>query len=441
MKPTNFSGEFSEFTHKKTFKPSETSFWPAFCLSLFEGLNRLRGLTEEIFKVWEKVFESLEKAKRLDRKNKLGQFEVVLRRLKEADKVSGKGIVEEMFNGKVNIVKGGKGLACGCMENEAEIIVNDQISVEAVMKGFSSALGIHIICFTDKKYRLFKCEEKGPIVFLYNQSGSFSVVYHYSVKYFDEKNEIFSVDFKKFPFFYSPNSKLELRLVKEPESIPMRFLEISNLLAYNVKPLDFNARNDLKQIIGTLKSCCPELKEKLEELYGKIISYCKHKGKEYTPVCLQSHCASCLMDAILESNGNPVICSCNVELSKADVLYLSGQSPDPNNNCRVLNKPVAPEKVKKRSSFINTNKLPAIRQNTLCLSCKKQVRSQDFIGIYCSQHQVCLDCRASSVLKGLEKCPICNRDYTIEELTILKMRNKSIDLTSSVLTKGLPSLY
>lgn len=441
MKPTKFSGEFSEFTYKTCFKPSETSFWSAFCLSLFEGLNRLKGLTEEIFCVWQKVFKSLEEAKKQNRKSKLGQFEEVLRRLKEADKITGKGIIEEMFNGGVNIVKGGKGLACGCMENEAEMILNDQISVEAVMKGFSLGLGIHIICFTDKKYRLFKCDEKGPIMFLYNKSGGFSVVYHYSVKYFDEKNEIFSVDFKKFPFFYSPNSKLELKLVKESDSIPMRFIEISNLLAYNIKPLDFNDRNDLKLIIMTLKSCCPELKEKFEELYGKIISICKHKGKEYTPVCLQRHCAICLMDAILESNESSVFCSCNVELSKADVLFLSGQLPDPNNNCRVLNKPVAHEKVKNRSSFINTNKLPAIRQYTFCFCCKMQGRGQEFVGIYCSQHQVCLDCRANSVLKGFEKCPICKRDYTMEELTILKMRNKSIDLTSSVLAKGSPTLY
>lgn len=441
MEPTNFSGEFSEFTHKTIIEPAEISFWGAFCLGLLEGLNRLKGLTEEIFIIWEKIFEKLEKGKELNGIKSVTRFEDGLRMLKEVDKTSGKGIIEELFVGRVDVVKATKLIACGCMETENEIIANDQISIEAVMKGFSLALGIHIICFTDKKYRLFKCSSQGPIIFLHNKNDQYSVLYHYSAKYLDEKTEIAFVDFKNFPFFYNPNSKLELRLIKETDSIPNKFIEIGNLLAYNLKPLNVNSRNDIKQIINNLKIICPEFKDKLEDLYNKIVEVCDHKAKEYVPVCLQSHCAICLMDTILESNGNSVLCPCNVELSKADILFLSGQSSNPNNTCRLVTIPHAPEKRKNRNSFINSYKLPAIRLNTFCNCCKKQMKSENFVGIYCSQHQVCLNCRASSVLKGIEKCPICKRTYSIEEITILKMRNNSIDLTSSVLTNTLPSLH
>ena len=363
-------------------------------------------------------------------------------------------MLQNCYTSKSNsipLITGFKMLICSCINQDYKLIMNDSLNHQIILTEIVKKISIHIIHIEDISYTLYKYRNIAPIVYIYSNNSHYGLIYHLSIKYLDEKTDSFGIDFRSFPFLYNPSKKFSLKIGAVTNSTNTNFLDIISILVQNLKPLDSASKSDLLMHVNSLKTLCPDIQGKVQELYDKAISQCGHQGREYTPVCLQSHCMDCLMDAILDSKGDNTLCPCGIPLDESDLKFLTSDTLELSNEYLTeQNSSLSPVRINEEKILTKKNsikrrrpsassvlqKLPAITNNIPCSMCRKQLNKDSFAGVKCQGHSICLQCRFKRFRRGGEQCPICNRFYNNEEISAIKVLNNSIDLASSFLNTG-----
>lgn len=453
---TRFEGELEEFTHKAMLEPLSSSFFAALGLGLLETLVRMKAKSFLTESAWKGIIEKYsligELAKDLRMTEVYEDFKGFLKDLRKVDRKSAWKMLE-MASGfspsQIHLEQGVKLLVCACIDQDYKLIMNGTLNKNLILLEFTKKISVHIVHIENNAYTLYKHKNIAPVIYIYSKNSHFGIVYHMSIKYLDEKSDAFGIDFRSFPFLYNPSKRFALQISTQKDSSTSEFIECLSILAYHVKPMDASSKAELFSHISSLKNLCPEAESALQEVFEQAISKCGHQGKEYTAVCLQSHCIDCLVNTILECKSDNVLCPCGIALDISDLQFLtsdnmskqkiehktSSLSPMRQDNSKLLSRKSS---IRKRKSSISNKlqKLPIITNKVTCSMCKKQLEKDKFSSIKCTGHQICIECRSKKLKNGPERCTICHRFYTSHELTVLQMFENSIDLTSSLLKTG-----
>lgn len=445
---TRYSEELSEFTHFSIVEPAYSSLYTSLGISLLESLIRLKVISFATETAWKNLFQQLDHITASAQSFQLGEiledFTKFLTEVKKAEKPTAKRLIDKSFGqyGNINLEISMKLLVYSCLDKDFEAVMAGSLPAEQVFTEFSKKIGIHIVHFIGESYKTYKSKNIGPLLFLCSNKGQFGVVYHSLYLRVDEKQENLTVNYKKFPFLYNPGTKLQLAMPASSENVINKFFELFSLLTSNLRALDTSSQIELRKLVYGLKVMCPDNEARLQELYQKCISLCGHKGKEYTPACLQSHCEKCLFNIILQAPDDKVLCPCGVPLDSSDIIYLSEDLSTPKcKNSKLLSNSQSPKKAlykkdplaKRNSAFASTiSKLPTLSEKKICGICRKDLKRDNFKEVQCSGHIVCMDCRSRRITKGINNCPLCGRKYNDEENIKLRMRNGPVELTTSL---------
>ena len=361
-------------------------------------------------------------------------------------------MLESCCNSKINAINISicfKILICSVIGQDYQLIMNGNLNKQTILAEFVKKISIHIVHIENFSYVLYKYVNIAPIAYIYSNRSHYGLIYHVSVKYLDEKSDNFGIDFRAFPFIYNPSKSFSPKIAVVANSTNSNFLDIISLLIHNLKPLDSTSKSNLLIHVNSLKILCPEIQDRVQDLYEKAISKCGHQGREYTAVCLQNHCMDCLIDIILDSRGGDILCPCGTPLDESDLQFLTSDnietpkvakaekkyaslSPIRRNGEKIISKKCSING--ERSSFSQTfQRLPIINNTIPCIICRKNLNKDSYTGIKCEDHHICLKCRSKRFKKSTPQCPACNRLYNNDEITVIKMLNNSIDLTSSLL--------
>ena len=463
---TRFEGELEEFTHKSMMEPANSSFFTALGLGILETLVRLKPKGFLAESAWKGISEKLglidQFAKDMRLTDCYENFKAFIKKLKQADRRTAWKMLESSYDNsltQINLEQGTKLMICSFIDQDYKLIMSGTLGFNIILSELAKKLSVHLVHIENNTYTVYKHKNIAPIVYIYSKHKHFGVVYHMSVKYLDEKkSDTFGIDFRSFPFLYNPSKPFIMRIQLQKNSASSEFIEVLSILAQNLKPMDANSKASLLLHISSLKNLCPEIEDSLQEVYEQAISLCGHQGKEYTPVCLQSHCLDCLVDLVLDSTNGNVMCPCGVLLDASDIMFLTSDNLEVprykegqhrNSSVPPIQRVEEREKEKekrsdrilrkrsikeRRSSFSqDLQRLPVINNKIPCSVCRRGMDSDKYDGVKCVGHQICLECRVKKMLNGQERCPACKRFYNNHELTILRMMHESIDLTSTIL--------
>ena len=375
-------------------------------------------------------------------------FQDFLQNLKESNAFSAKKILDSCCSvtSPIKFELSIKLLFCSVVDQDYKLVLNGSLNEKTMLKDISKNLSIHILHIENNHYSLYNNQNIAPLVYLYSNKNHFGIIYHSSIKYLDEKPQTLGIDFRSFPFLYNPSKKFNPKVFDFQENAYTKFFEIIKTLTFNLKPLNSATKAEILKNFNFLKKMCPELTPKISELCQSSVFHCGHDCKDYTPVCLKPHCLDCLIDKIKNSYNNEILCPCGIPLDLSDLNFLTNELSTPKHSeySRYATVKPASKYTRKfsrtgsifdrKENFEETIKrLPVINNKIICVTCRKSLNKENFNGIKCTGHNICINCRGKRLKAGDEQCPACLRLYTVDELTILRMVNNSADLTSSFL--------
>jgi hypothetical protein len=397
LQPVSFKGELKDFLYISMVDPESSSFFTSFGISLLESLIRLKSFPDLTQDTWTSLNTYLlpieESAKKYHVINLYERFHDLISTLYSSDRKDSMAVFQSFVESE-NLLSLDFCLRLLSMNltKNPSLLKGKIRNHDYVLSVLSQKLKVNVFLAFNNKYKTIKTSNKSPLICLYQVSpGNFAVLYHRAVKYLDEKPDPVHIDPNGFPF--TDTDCVNIESMEGPSSI----LDLIGFLSNQVTSISPVLQRQLRNKIDAASKEIPAIST-INTLMSLVDhNLCTHNAPNVMASCGKMHCKECL-----SLNGK---CSCGYNIIQHE----------PPKNTR------SQSTGRNRNAFASrlSSDVVAHKEKIPCSECRKALDNEEYALISCKGHYICIRCRARKFAKGLQKCPLCLREYTNDEKAFL----------------------